>query len=235
MPVITISTYIASGAREIAQSVARELQLDYLDQEILVEAARDLGVPVAAVQSHDERASSFGERIASVLRKVMERSAAAGMTDPMSGGGLEVVLGRSYGEQLELSRTESGQLDDERYFKTLTSVIKGIAARGNVVLLGRGSQAILQQHEDALHIFIATPRPMRAQTLAARESISLQDAEHRLKHSDQESQAFHRRYFKVELENPALYDLVIQAGRVSDGLAVKLIALLARERSPRPG
>jgi len=236
MPVITVSGTLGSGAREIALAVARELQLDYVDQEILVEAARQLGVSVSAMESRDERASTFGERIASVMRTLMERSAAAGTADPVSGGGLEMVLARSYGEAAELpSEAARGQLDDERYLQTLTSVIKGVAARGNVVILGRGSQAILQHEPETLHIYIAASRQERIDGLVQREGMNPQDAERRTRQSDQNRLAFHRRYFKIDPEDPQLYDLVIHGGRVSRGVAVQLVALAASERTPRPG
>ena len=236
MPVITISGSLGSGAREIARAVAAELQLDYIDQEILVEAARQLGVSVSAMESRDERASSIGERIASVMRTLMERSAAAGAADPVGGGGLEMVLARSYGEAAELpTDAPRGQLDDESYLRTLTTVIKGVAARGNVVILGRGSQAILQNDPETVHVYIGAPRQVRIEGLVQREGMTPQDAERRIKQSDQYRQAFHRRYFKVEAENPCLYDVMIHAGRLSLESAVRVIALAVRERSPRPG
>jgi len=236
MPVVTISGTLASGAREIAQATADALKLDYVDQEILVEAARRLGVSVSAVESRDERASSIGERIGSVLRTMMERSAAAGATDPITGGGLEIVLGRTYGEAVELpSDAPRGQLDDESYLRTLTAVISGIAARGNVVILGRGGQAILQHHPETTHVCIVAGRQQRIETLMKRDALSEQDAERRIKQSDHNRQAFHRRFFKIEAENPCLYDLVIHSGRISQAGAIALIEVAARERTPRAG
>ncbi len=236
MPVITISGSLASGAREIAQATATALRLDYVDQEILVEAARRLGVSVSAVESRDERPSSIGERIGSVLRTMMERSAAAGATDPITGGGLEMVLGRTYGEAAELpSDAPRGQLDDESYLRTLTAVITGIAARGNVVILGRGGQAILQHHPESIHVCVVAGRQQRIEALMTRDGLSAQDAERRIKQSDHNRQAFHRRFFKVEAENPCLYDLMIHSGRISQAGAIALIEVAARERTPRAG
>jgi len=235
MPVITVSGSLGSGAREIAQAVAQHLQLDYVDQEILVEAARELGVPVSAVEQHDERPSNIGERLAGVMRTLMERSAAAGAVDPMSGGGLELVLAHSYGEAAELPEAGAGQLDDERYLKTLTSVIRGVAARDNVVILGRGSQAILRDAANALHVYIASPKQLRIDVLVQQESMQPHDAERRIKQSDHNRQAFHRRYFKVEAENPCLYDLMINGGRVGVAHAVDLISLGLAQKTPRPG
>lgn len=235
MPVVTVSGTLGSGAREVAQEAARQLAYDYVDQEILVQAAQQLGVRVADVEQHDERVSSIGERIASVLRTLMERSAAAGATDPMSGGGLELVLARTYGEAADLPETGQGTLDDDRYIGTLTSVIRGIAARGNVVILGRGSQAILHDAPATLHVHIAASLEDRIANLMQRDGMTQADAERRIKHSDQSRAAFHRRYFKVDAENPCLYDLGIHAGRVSIALAAKMIAMAAHEKAPRPG
>jgi len=235
MPVITVSGSLASGAREVAQAVATKLGLEYVDHEILTEAARELGVAVAAVEQRDERRSSMGERLASVIRTLMERSAAAGTADPMSGGGLETVLARSYGEAADLAATPTGQLDDESYIKTLTSVIKGLAARGNVVILGRGSQAILQHNEDALHVWVAAPRDWRVDNLMQRDDISKAEAEKRIDKSDKDRDAFHRHYFKVEPNAPALYDLGFNAARIDTETAAAMVSLAAKLHTPKPG
>jgi cytidylate kinase len=235
MPVITVSGSLGSGAREVAQAVAAEMRLEYVDQEIMVEAARELGVQVAEVESRDERKSTFGERLASVIRTLMERSAAAGAADPLSGGGLEMVLARSYGEAADLPEPGAGQLDDERYIKTLTSVLKGVAKRGDVVILGRGSQAILRNEPGVLHVYVASPLEHRVGTLMTRDGITRQEAERRIKDSDKNRIAFHRHYFKVEPDSPALYDMGINAERIRPEVAAQMIAIAARDRAPRPG
>ena len=234
MPVITVSGGLASGAREVAQAAAQELRIDYVDQEIMVQAAGELGVKVADVESRDERKSSIGERMSSVLRTLMERSAAAGAADPLAGGSLEMVLARTYGEAADLP-DEGGALTDERYLKTLTSVIHGIAARGNVVILGRGSQAILRDEPGVLHVWVAAPFDHRVALLVEREGTAKAEAEKRIKQSDQQRQAFHRHYFKVETDTPALYDVGFNSARISVATAAKMIALAAAEKEPRPG
>ena len=231
MPVVTVSGSLGSGARDIAQAVARELKLEYVDHEILVEAARELGVAVSAVERRDERTSTIGERLGSVLHSLMEWSAAAGASDPVSGGlGLETVLARTYGEAAALpAEPQGGQLDEQRYIKTLKSVIKELAARDNVVILGRGAQAILQHEVGVLHVYVAAPRDIRIEHLASLEGISREEAEKRIAHSDHHRQEFHRKYFKIDADSPQLYDLGINAGRVRFDVATKIIALAARE------
>ncbi len=98
MTMVTISGQAGSGAREVGRLAAQRLEVDYIDQEILVREARELGVPVESVVSRDERTAGLGERLASMFRRFLERSATAGSTDPMLGSGLDVVLSRTYGE-----------------------------------------------------------------------------------------------------------------------------------------
>jgi CMP/dCMP kinase len=235
MPIVTVTGSLGSGAREIALASATRLGLDYVDREILVEAARQLGVTVAAVESRDERPTSIGERLASVMRTLMERSAQAGSTDPAEGGGIEMVLARTYGEAAGLPSDTPGGLDDARYLETLESVIRGVAARGSVVILGRGGQAILRDEPSAVHVYVVAPKEHRIRALAAAEGTSEEDAAKRVKQSDHDRRLFHSRYFKVEVDDLSLYDMVIQTARVRRELAVELIAMAALDRAPRPG
>ena len=237
MPVITVSGYLASGAREIALAAAAELGIEFVDQMILVEAARELGVSVAAMEQRDERTTSIGERVASAIGSLMERSAAVGTFDPISGGGmgLETVLARTYGEAAELPSVGSGQLTEERYIKTLSSVIKGVAARGNVMLLGRGSQAILHNAPDTRHVYVAASKEWRIDNLVKNEGMTRPDAERRIDKSDANRRAFHLRYFKMEFNNPHQYDLAINGGQISTAAAAKMIAIAAAELAPHPG
>ena len=97
MPVVTLSGTMGSGAREVGLRVAELLGSDYVDQQIMVDAARRLGVSTETVAERDERCPSFRERLAHMLRTFLERSAVAGAGDPLMGsGGLEMLLGRTY-------------------------------------------------------------------------------------------------------------------------------------------
>src|SRR3990170_682401 len=73
MSVVTMSGTIASGAREIGRAAASLLGIDYVDQQLLVDAARRLGVSVDVMACRDERCSSLGERLAAVLRGFLGR------------------------------------------------------------------------------------------------------------------------------------------------------------------
>src|SRR3990170_5571441 len=169
MPVVTMSGNIASGAREVGQAAARALAIDFVDQQLLVEAAQRCGVPVGAVAERDERCITFRERLAATLRNFLERSAASG-ADPLTGAvGLEVLLSRTYAEMA--AEREEPQLSDALYMKTMTAIIRELGARGDIAILGRGSQMILADLPGALHVLCLAPQQLRIQRLADREGI----------------------------------------------------------------
>src|ERR671923_1583066 len=190
MPVITMSGNIASGAREIGQTVADALGINFVDQQLMVEASQRCGVTLGTVAEHDERRGGFRERLSHLLRTVLERSAASG-ADPLTGTtGLEAVLSRSYADMA----AEEPQLSDSLYLKTMSEIIRELAARGDVVVLGRGSQMILADMPRALHVLCVAPRPLRAQRLAERDDIGMEEAMRRTHESDRARCAFYKKF-----------------------------------------
>jgi cytidylate kinase len=228
MPVVTMSGTIASGAREIGRAAASLLGIDFVDKQLLVDAARRLGVPVDVVAGRDERCTSLGERLASVLRGFLERSAAAG--DPLTGAsGLEVLLGRTYAE-MTLEREEP-QVSDTVYMRTMTAIIRDLGERGEIVVLGRGSHMILRDLPGALHVLTLAPQELRVERLADREGISQEDAARRLQDSDRARPAFYRKFWKVDVNDPALYDVSLQTSQITYEVGAELVAAAARAKA----
>jgi cytidylate kinase len=228
MPVVTMSGTIASGAREIGRTAASLLGTDYVDQQLLVDAARRLGVPIDVMADRDERCSSLGERLAAVLRGFLERSAAAG--DPLTGAsGLEVLLGRSYAE-MALEREEP-HVSDSLYMKTMTAIIRDLGGRGDVVVLGRGSQMILRDLPGALHVLTLAPQELRIERLAEREGISLEEAKRRVHDSDRARPAFYRKFWKVDVHDPSFYDITLHTLQLTYDVGAELVVMAARAKA----
>jgi cytidylate kinase len=227
--VVTISGQIGSAAREVGRRAAERLEIDYVDQEILVEAARALGVPMESVVSFDERTASLGERLAGMLRRFLERSAAAGAGDPMLGtGGLDVVLGRTYGEAAEAADVE---VSERRYVATLSGIIRDLAGHDNVLIIGRGSQAILADWPGALHALLVAPLDFRVAFVAHRDGLARDEAAKRVHDGERARLAFHHKLFKVDANDPALYHLALNTARLGIEGAAQTIAEVAR-RAP---
>jgi cytidylate kinase len=224
MPVVTMTGTIASGAREVGRRVATQLGIDFVDQQLMVQAAQRCGVPVGVVAEHDEVRPGFRKRLSSVINTMLERSAASG-ADPVTGAtGLEGVLSQTYAD---MAREEEQQFSDAIYVKTMSGIIKELAASGKIVILGRGGQMILKNEPRALHVLCIAPANLRAYRLAERESQPLEEARHRMEKSDRARAAFYRKLWKVDVEDPRLYDLTIDTSKLSFDAAAEITATAA--------
>lgn len=230
MPTITITGPLGARARDVGMMAADVLGIDYVDQALLVDAARRLGVPVTVMAQRDERAATFGERLSAVLRNFLERSAAAGAGDPLMGSsGLEVLLARTYGEMVG----EAGpppEVDESRYIETISSILADLGRKGNVVVIGRGSQMILREMPEALHCLCIADMKDRVRWVVEREQLAEAAALGRTKEHEKHWTAFHRRYFKVDVYDSYLYDLVINTSRLPFEAAVKLVVSAAHHK-----
>ena len=222
MAIVTLSGQIGTNAREVGRLAAERLGIDYVDQEILVEAARDLGVPMESIVTHDERTEGLGERLAHMLRHFLERSAAAGAADPMLGGagGLDVMLSRSYAE----AAADDEEVSDDEYIQALANIVQDIADHDNVLIIGRGSQVVLRDHPNATHVLLVGPKELRVANFAQREGISTEDAEKALQNQEKARVSFHEKFFKINVNDPSHYRLTLNVGRLTQEQLASLIA-----------
>lgn len=233
MAVLTISGQAGAGAREIGRLIAERLEIDYVDQEILVEAARALGVPMESVVSLDERTAGLGERLAGMLRRFLERSAAAGASDPMLGaGGLDIMLGRTYAEAAAGEGLQ--EVSEQRYVETLAGIIRDLAAHDDVLIIGRGSQMLLAEWPGAFHVLLIAPLDRRIEFIAGRDGLSSDSAAKRVQDGDKGRHDFHHKFFKINVDAPWLYHLAVNTARFSLEESADLVAEAARGAPPPP-
>ncbi len=227
MPVVTMTGTIASGAREVGPLVAEILGIDFVDQQIMVSAAQRCGVPLGEVVERDEQRPSLGKRLGDAIGSILERSAASGGDPMMGSSGLEAVLAQSYAD---MAREQEQPFSDEVYIQTVSAIVRELAESGSIVILGRGSQMILKNHPRATHVLCVAPAELRAMRLAERDAMGLDEAKHRMEKSDKGRAAFYRKFWKVDVEDPKLYDLTIDTSKVTYGVAAEIVATAANAK-----
>ena len=208
MTVVTMSSLYGAGARDVGRLVAERLGLQYVDQAVLVETARNLGVTFRRVVERDERIESLRERLSNFFQRALERSAAGGTLDPMLGSAnLEMMLAQSYAEAS--ADVQSGVVDDRAYLEAITQVLRDVAARGDVVILGRGGQMVLRDWPDAVHVQLVADEEVRLQRVQAWEGLDGDEVRRRTHDFNAGRAAFHKKFWKVDVWDPTLYDVVI--------------------------
>lgn len=231
MPVVTITGRVGGPSRKVGLEVARLLGADYVDHQILAQAARRTGAPVEELALKDERAARGRERLARFFQNFLEKSAAAGSAgDPFLGPtGIEVLMSRTMAEAAQPPQTKAQELGDARYLEVITSVIRDEARGGNCVLIGRGSNVILRDWPHALHVYVVSSPEARLAEIMRRERLNEEAAKKFLKEQDDARAAYYKKIFKVAPEDPTLYHLFLNADKLGTDLSAQIIATAARE------
>jgi len=95
--------------------------------------------------------------------------------------------------------------------------------QGNVVIIGRGSQIILGNKPDVLQVRVVAPLEKRIANWQAREKLTYEEAQQKIAERDAAHIDFVETYFDMDLNEPLLYDMVINTGKFSPEEAAEVI------------
>jgi cytidylate kinase len=226
--VITVSRQLGSGGSYIATEVARRLDYRYLDREILQHAAEIAGYPdeeMVRALGEREQITGFLQSILASLNKMPPVPTVPSATLREGYAYADVVnamVSQEVIAQQERERAAAGYADLVR------QVIQSYAEAGDVVIAGRGGQAILRNRRNALHVRIFAPVETRTRTLMARQQIGREEAEDRIRESDRQRARYMQRLHNVDWEEESLYHLIINSGEVAVPMGAAIIAEGAR-------
>ena len=206
MRALTISREYGSGGGEIATRLARHLGWQLIDHDIVERVAREMGTSIEEAEARDEHSEGFLARAFNGLQ----------FLDPafMAGASSEALF-----------------TNEETYLETVSGIVKAAAAQGHVVIVGRGSQVLLAQQRDVLHVRIIAPFEKRVAYVMQREGVDQAAAESRIKMKDHDRMkhletAYHRKSADVHL-----YDIVLNTSFLNLDSAVEIISLTLQQKA----
>ena len=135
---------------------------------------------------------------------------------------------RSTIERYVLDATRGGYTESN-YHEQLVRTLATLGERGLAVILGRGSPFVLRA-ERTLRVLVVAPWQERIERFAKTRDLTAADAAGELERADADRIAFNRHHFHVDPDDPTHYDLVVNTGTLSLGLAVELVVEAARRR-----
>lgn len=219
MPVITISRQVGSGGEEIARRLCDTLDYRYLDKWLLKKVASEVGLSENEVIDFTEdhyKAHSLFERLFGPRPRVVANVS----TRSRDTTGAE-----------NIARTA---LNEEQCIDLVRTAVVAAHKRGNIVIAGRGSQVILKDKFDALHIRIESPLPLRIQNISREENLSERDALSYIEDRDRAAAQYVERFFGARWDDPMLYHLVINTGKFSLDTSVATIVSAVRQLDEAP-
>lgn len=190
---------MGSGGREIGQALARELQIDYYDKELLYEAAKNAGLAPELFERCDEKTPS-------ALGRVM----------PMAHG---------FGTFCFYGSTQTSITDDGLY-RTISEYLNELAANNSFLVVGRSADYVLRAHPELVSIFIAAPMADCIKRIMARSPrpISVKEAKNIAEKTNKLRAEYYNFYTDRTWGEAASYDLCINSSALPMQATVNLLA-----------
>lgn len=193
MPVITISRHYGSGGIEVAKRLCEILGYSYFDKTLMVRVAAEVGISekeVIDLSVDTYKMRGFFDRLFGRRRT-----------------GTWAPVGTPPSERF---RVEA--LDEAASINLVKDTIIAAYERDNVVIVGRGGQAVLRDKPGVLHVRITAPEGARAFRVKERENIPFSQATELVRSKDQAATDYLKRFFDIEWESPLLYHMIINTG-----------------------
>lgn len=208
MTVITLSRQYGSGGDAIARQVAADLGYRYLDKTLLADVARDVSFSEISMVDFSEDTYERRNLVDRLLRPTV-----------MTGAEL-----RSWHQDLTGTRTqEIERLDEEQTVALVRSVILALYGRDNVIIVGRGGQAVLRDKVGVLHLRVEAPLQTRTLRVHNEQMLEMAEAQALVEQREKAARYYLRRFFDIDPSDPSLYHLVLNTGRMSTQMAVRVV------------
>jgi cytidylate kinase len=219
MAVITLARQIGSLGDDIGERVAQELGYAYVDRRLVEEIAAITDTTPAEVEAYDEKAEG---RVQYFLKRLLVPEVSPG-SFPLSAAAYASELGLEFAYVSEVDASEPTYLDRGTYQLLITTLVQDFGQSGAAVIVGRASQMILKDHPHACHVKVVAPFGQRCQRVQEDRGLDVEDAEKLVQQHDQWRKDYLRNYHRADWDDPLLYDLTINTGRVTGNEAVALI------------
>ncbi len=189
MAVITISRQYGAGGKTLGKMVAAELGYEFADSEIIAKVAEMANVSTHWVETVENEA---GGKLSRFVSRMVSRP----LVDKILKG-------------------ERGYIDETIYLDYLVLIIAQIADEGDVVILGRGSQYILDDHPEAFHILMIDEFENRVRFMQKNYDLSQSRATRLIRGEDKRRKTLYQKLGKTDYDDPFLYHLVLNMSKVT--------------------
>ncbi len=207
--VITISRQMASGGAYIGHLLARKLGWQYVEREVLHQAAKRLGVDIAALSAVEERRTSFIENL---------------------------IKGFAFGTPEAAYIPPSRRpVYDQELFKTEANIMKEIAGRYDSVIVGRAGYFVLQGRPGVINVFIHAPIEFRIRRIQTFHHVTAEQARKELEDSDRIRERFLKSTTGTDWNDARNYHLCVDSAAAGFEAAQQMIDELVEKKKQEMG
>jgi cytidylate kinase len=121
---------------------------------------------------------------------------------------------KNFLDEIASSFTVKYYASDLRIKRVIKDVVRHLAINGNVVIVGRGSEALTQDIQRSLHVKLYAPLRWKVDVIRSRNKISTEDAEKLVTKTDKRRSKFMETYL-VKEQDKVVYDIDFNCAKFS--------------------
>ena len=196
--------------------LAEALNMKCLGKEIIFEITQSAGVAAESVEKYDQEHYNKWNLIVDSLR-------------------ISSHFSPDYGLNFNLSNIEPEIFfTEDRYLKATQEIMRKLASQSRVIFLGRGSQVIFKDRQDALHLRLVAPLDLRIKRVAAMLNVSTKEATKNVLEVDKSRAAYLRDFYSVDVNDANCYHLTVNTGLFDYGQTSQLVLEAIKLMELRP-
>ena len=207
MTLVAISAAYGAGGSRVGPAVAERLGVPFVDRAIPMAVAEQLHVSLDEAAAHDDQADGGGW-----VERMLRGFIAIDTSTP--------------------TPLPADTVSSEDFHRATEEIIHRQAATGKGVILGRGAAVLLRGEPRVLRVRLTGRAERRIAQAMAMQNLDRETAERGLRQTDRAHAEYIRRFYGVDIDDPALYHLVIDSTAISLDGVVGLIAAAARSLVP---
>jgi CMP/dCMP kinase len=209
MTVITMSRQMGSGAEEVANRLCQEMGLRIFDKGLMMRVATEVGFTDTQIVDYSEEKYELRNFLDVLFRRA--RTVAEVSTRVRTGKGPDTV--------------DTMVLNEARAIDLIRATMNAAYERGNVLIVGRGGQAILEDKPNVLHVRIVAPLEQRIARVQTWEQCTAPQARRLITERDRATHEYLRTFHSIEVDDPTLYHLVLNTSKLDINQCVELIKM----------
>lgn len=123
-----------------------------------------------------------------------------------------------------------GQISDLKLLHKLVETMRATALLGRCIIIGRGGAVVTRDLPGGIHVRLVASEEARLSRLVHRHGWSEAKARAELKEQDSYRHSFYKKYLHRDSNDPEIYDIVLNAGRLSQNEMIGQILALYQAR-----
>ena len=192
--VITIARQYGSGGKTIGEMLAKELNVEYYNKDLILKASEESGINIDLFAKSDEHSHGL-------LRKLKRKHYGGNVLNP----------------------SDSNFTGEENIFNYQAKIIRELADKESCIIIGRAADYILKDREDVLSVFVHAPHDFLMEQAQKKHSMTEKELEKYIAKIDKQRADYYKIHTGREWTDARNYDLCLDSSKLGFNRCVEEI------------